>query len=285
MKFSLEELTIARQSLLDNIVEYFVGRKGVEALYIQGSVAAGAADEFSDIDFRIVVEPKLYEQYILERFSAPKQWGEWIYNEWAGKSWVCVSHFKPFNKVDVLYFKPEELKPSPWFALPTKVIYDPQGLIQQIIQDSQDLENTLLNTDEIDRLISKGLAYAEEVYRRVMRGELFYAQSQLDSFRWVLIQLDDFLCHSFPFSGFGSPSHFEQRGSQILIEAMKFSYTTLDKQLILQALKQLLKPYQTQIIELYKIVPLKRDRKTDLYWVDKIIELCNLFLNTTPDAN
>jgi predicted nucleotidyltransferase len=285
MKFSLEELKIARQSLLDNIVEYFVGRKGVEALYIQGSVAAGAEDEFSDIDFRIVVEAKLYEQYTSERFSAPKQWGEWLYNEWAGRSWVCVSHFKPFNKVDVLYFKPEELKPSPWFALPTKIIYDPQGLIQHIIQDSQDLENTLLNTEEIDRLISKGLAYAEEVYRRVMRGELFYAQSQLDSFRWVLIQLDDFLCHSSPFSGFGSPSHFEQRGSQILIEAMKLSYTTLDKQLILQALKQLLKPYQAQIIELHEILPLKRDRETDLYWVDKIIELCNLFSNTTPDVN
>jgi predicted nucleotidyltransferase len=76
MKFISEELKLARQNLLDKIVEYFVDRKGVKALYVQGSVAADSADEFSDIDFRVVVEPKLYEQYTSERFSAPKQWGE-----------------------------------------------------------------------------------------------------------------------------------------------------------------------------------------------------------------
>jgi predicted nucleotidyltransferase len=136
MRFASEELNIARQQLFNQVVEYFVDRNGVEALYIQGSVAEDSADEFSDIDFRVVIKPKFYQQYILERFSAPKQWGRWIYNEWTDRSWVCVSHFKPFNKIDLLYFKPEELKPSLWFALPTQVIYDPKKLVQQVIDDS-----------------------------------------------------------------------------------------------------------------------------------------------------
>ena len=153
----------------------------------------GSADEWSDLDFRVVVKPKFYQQYLSERFTAPQQWGEWLYNEWAGRSWVCVSHFKPFCKVDMLYFQPEQLEPSPWFALPTKIIYDSKGLVRQVVRDSQNIKPIAIDTEEISRLMSKGLAYAEEIYRRVMRGELFYAQSQLDSLRCVLIQLDDYL--------------------------------------------------------------------------------------------
>ena len=79
MKFSSEELNAARQNLFNEVVEYFFSKEGVEALYIQGSVAAGSADEFSDIDFRVVIQPKFYEQYISERFSAPQNWGEWLF--------------------------------------------------------------------------------------------------------------------------------------------------------------------------------------------------------------
>jgi hypothetical protein len=132
----------------------------------------------------------------------------------------------------------------------------------------------LLSIEEIDRLISKGLAYAEEICRRVIRGELFYAQSQLDSFRCVLIQVDDYLHQSILSSGFGSPSHFEQRGSQILVETMQLSYTTLEKQSILQALKILLKAYHTQVAELHEVLPLKRDRQKDLDWIDNITGFC-----------
>ncbi|MGV2826584.1 nucleotidyltransferase domain-containing protein [Myxosarcina sp. GI1(2024)] len=122
MKFDSVELNIARQCLLDKTVKYFLERGGIKALYVQGSVAAESTDEFSDIDFRVVTDSELYEKYISERFSAPKCWGEWIYNEWVvTRPWVCVSHFKPFNKIDVLYFKPEVIQPSPWFLLPTKI--------------------------------------------------------------------------------------------------------------------------------------------------------------------
>lgn len=93
MVFTPEELNAARQCLLDGVIDYFLAKEGIEALYIQGSVAAGSTDEFSDIDFRVVIQPSAYEQYISERFSAPKYWGEWLYNEWADRFWVCVSHW------------------------------------------------------------------------------------------------------------------------------------------------------------------------------------------------
>lgn len=75
MGINANTLNRARQQLLDNIVEYFLGKKGVEALYIQGSVASASADEYSDIDFRVVVQPHLYRHFLAERFTAPQQWG------------------------------------------------------------------------------------------------------------------------------------------------------------------------------------------------------------------
>lgn len=274
MKFAAKELELARDQLYRNIVDYFVDRKGIMALYLQGSVAENSADEFSDLDFRVVVELEAYQKYIAERFDAPKRWGDWIYNEWAG-SGVCVSHFKPFNKVDVLYFHPEQIKPSAWFQLPTKVIYDSNNLIQKVVRDSQEQDFDISTTGEIERLISKGLAYSEEVYRRVTRGELCYAQSQLDSLRSVLIQFDDYLHQDLVSSGFGSPAHFEQRGSKALVEVLKLSYSSMDRWSILQALNILLEHYKIQVEQLYQKFPLKRSLDTDLQWIEVILELSN----------
>lgn len=277
MKFNTDELNTARQSLLNKAVDYFLAKQGVEALFIQGSVASGNTDEFSDIDFRVVIQPELYEQFLLERFSAPKYWGEWIYNEWTAIQWVCVSHFYPFNKIDVLYYKPENLQPSPWLLQPVQIIYDPKKLIHQVIEASYGLEFTL-DVDEINRLISKGLAQAEEVYRRATRGELFYAQSLIDNFRIIIMQIDDYFQKN-PSSSAAS-AHFEQRGSQILIEVIKSSYPSLEKQSILHALSKLLNTYQEQLIKLHKTLQLNRDMKTDLYWIDVLLNLCKVNLNS-----
>ena len=58
MSFSSEELNAARQLLYDRVVNYFSQRKGVEALYLQGSIAENSADGWSDLDFRVVVKPR-----------------------------------------------------------------------------------------------------------------------------------------------------------------------------------------------------------------------------------
>lgn len=269
MSINASTLKRARQQLFDNIVEYFLAKEGIAALYIQGSVAAESADEYSDIDFRVVVQPHMYQHYLSERFTAPQQWGDWLYNEGAGRDWVCVSHFKPFNKIDVLYFQPKELQPSPWFLLPIRVIYDPKNLLTGVIQASQGL-TFIPDNKELDRLISKGLAYAEEVYRRIMRDEWFYAQSQLDSLRAILMQFDDY-CQDFPPTG---ASHFERRGSLPCVAALISSYAPLDQILLLQALCNLLELYHHQISQLHQAFDLQRDLTTDLAWIDTILNLC-----------
>ncbi|BBD64576.1 hypothetical protein NIES4072_17620 [Nostoc commune NIES-4072] len=70
-------------------------------------------------------------------------------------------------------------------------------------------------------------------------------------------------------------AHFEQRGSQIVIAALKYSYPLLEKQSILNSLSILLNVYQEQVIKLYERLPLNRNMKTDLHWINILIELCN----------
>jgi predicted nucleotidyltransferase len=35
-----------------------LANEGIEVLFVQGSVASDSTDEFSDIDFRVVVQPE-----------------------------------------------------------------------------------------------------------------------------------------------------------------------------------------------------------------------------------
>jgi len=61
MEFSVEELNAARPLLVDRVVEYFLAKEGIEVLFVQGSVASDSTDEFSDIDFRVVVQAELVD--------------------------------------------------------------------------------------------------------------------------------------------------------------------------------------------------------------------------------
>lgn len=276
MQFSRQQLNIARQHLLDQIIDYFLAKEGVEALYIQGSVAAGTTDEFSDIDVRVVIHSNFYEKLTSERFSAPKQWGDWIYNEWSRASWVCVSHFKPFNKVDVLYLKPEHLQPSPWYLEAIQIVYDPKKLVQEVIEASQEMEPTFKEA-EVDWLISKGLAHAEEIYRQAMRYELFYGQSLLDSFRKILIKIDDTFQQNL--SPSDPTANVKQRNTPELIEVLKHSYPPLEQKQIINTLSDLLRGYRNQIIKCHEMFSLERDQKTDIDCIDTMLELCQTELS------
>lgn len=275
MGYDKEYLINARGKLFNNIVQYFLVKEGIEALFVVGSIAAGTADEFSDIDLRVVVSSQLHQQFVAKRLSAPLQWGEFLYNEWLENAIHCVSHFQPFNKVDVFYLTQQHLQPSPWYSLPIQVVYDPKGLVAAVIEASKNL-TFIPSLTEIDRTISKGLACAQEVYRQVQRGELFYAHSLLDQTRFYIIQADDYLLKKPPY-GF---SHSQSRASKPVIDALCASYSELDKQAILANLTSLFEVYRVQVICLHNMFSLERDIESDLYSIDKVMDWCQQMLSS-----
>ncbi len=276
MQISEREIIEARERLFRNVVEYFRSKEGVKAIFIGGSVAEGTTDAYSDIDFRIVVEPEYHKQFVSERLSIPKNWGEWLFNEWIEDAIHCVSHFKSFNRVDVFYFTPDHLNPSPWYGLPVRIVYDPEGLVARLVEASRGLAFTD-DIGDIDRSISRVISFAHEVYRRVRRGELIFAHAELTSIRFFMAHLDDYICNRPPRAVV--LSHYETRGSEYIIKAFMNSESPLEPAAILRSCEVLLRAFLTQLDTLYQRFPIDRSRESDEYALNMVLELSREYLS------
>lgn len=259
----------ARDRLLSNTVDFFVRDPAVKGIFLSGSIPAEEADAYSDIDLRVVVTSGEHARFVENRLEMPKQWGDFLFNEWLEGAQHCVSHFKPFGKIDVFYLSLMDFQPSPWYALPQKILYDPQGVVAITIEKSQELcfeipENV------IDRSVSKGLATAHEVYRRIQKGEWVYAQSLLNGVRGNMIQAEDWIEKRPPRTGVFSK--LEKQASQSMVHVIRQSYVGLDKDEMEKTLRELLRTYRKQIIELHNQFSLSRHLKNDLEAIDCILK-------------
>src|SRR5215475_8635795 len=115
-----DELVGARDVLLERTVSFFTARQDVTGIFLSGSLPAGSADAYSDIDLRVIATPEGQARLVSGRLDWPTSWGDLLFNELVDGTQHCVSHFRPFVKVDVFYWTPQMLKPSAWFRMPTK---------------------------------------------------------------------------------------------------------------------------------------------------------------------
>ena len=255
------ELIAERYQILEKMISYFKEKEEITGIFISGSLAEGTADEYSDIDFRVIVDEKHIDEFIKNRLIIPENWGDLLYNEYStGWKNMCVSHFKPFIKVDVFYYTEWDLYPSLWQNKGITIILDKKGFLQKIVDKSKTLTFEISN-EEINILINKGLALVHEVYRRVMRNELIYANDLLNALRQRLIDYDDLLNENL----LEGCSHYEKRGNKLLIDLFHESYITFDKYSLLNQLYKLIEVLQKNIQDLDLKYKLQRDKNKDLY--------------------
>lgn len=259
------DLEKARDQLLTTAVGWFRSDVSVLGIFLEGSVAAESADAYSDIDLRIVVEPEQHQQFVEKRRDIPAQWPGFLFNEWLPNTQHCVSHFLPFGKIDIFYYDATRLVPSPWYRLPIRILYDPQGIIAAVVEQSAELKFAV-RTDDLDGSISKGLAAAHETYRRVQRGELFYALTLLDELRYHMMQADDWLYDRIPETTV--IARFERRGSERVRRILQRSYCPCNGDAILEALDSLVSAYRNQVLELHKKFQLSRPLENDIAALD-----------------
>ena len=264
-----DALISARNNLLEEAVSYFSSDLAVQGIFLGGSLPAGTSDEFSDIDLRVVVTPEEHDRFVMNRKDMPKKWTGFLFNEWMEGAIHCVSHYRPFLKLDIFYYNQAEFRPSPWYSLPTTILYDPVGIVANVIENSQPFKFAP-NEKRVDWVISKGLAAAHEVYRRSQRGELIYAQNLLEEFRSYIAEADDWINNRVP----GSEPHIklERRLSTPLLEAIEQSYVGSDPKAIEAALLKLLTLFREQFINLHRMYNLSRPLDNDLYAVSIVLE-------------
>lgn len=243
-----DTLVKGREALLATAHRDFASRPDVLGVFLAGSVAAGTADPWSDLDLRVVVTPDRHPWFVEHRREIPEAWPGFLFNEWLPGAQHCVSHFRPFTKIDIFYHPADALRPSPWTALPIRVLHDPSGFVSRLLSESRHLRFEIAEA-EVDVTISKLLAAAHEAYRRARRGELLYAQTLLDELRHHIRQADDLLHGRTPDLTAGTA--FDRRGSPEVLGVLASSFCPLDREAILQSILALCSVSRGQIIGLH----------------------------------
>ncbi len=262
-----DDLERARDHLLATAVAWFKRDVSVLGIFLGGSIPAERADAFSDIDLRIVVESEQHSQFLEKRREIPAQWPGFLFNEWLPSARHCVSHFRPFCKIDIFYYDAAMLMPSPWYRLPIRILHDPSGIIAGVVEQSAGLK-FVVEADELDFSISKGLAAAHETYRRAKRGELFYAQTLLDELRYHIMEADDWLHDRSPETTV--LAKFEKRASGMVLASLATSYCQCDGEAILASLSSLVSVYRNQVVALHEKFRLSRPLTNDLAALDVV---------------
>ena len=263
---NLDELVIAREKLLDEVVDYYSSDGAVLGIFLSGSLPASTADAFSDIDLRLVVEAEEHGRFVASLLDTPKQWNGFLFNV-AGAD-HSVSHFRPFTKIDIFYYSHANFAPSPWYTLPTTILYDPKSVVSKVFSRSEPFAFEF-NESRVDRVISKGLAAAHEVYRRARRGELLYAQHLLEDLRSYIAELDD--CINRRVVKIPEDIKLDNRLSARIKGGLASSY--VPSSAIENALQQLLTIYRGQVIDIHDRFNLSRSLENDLYAISAILEV------------
>lgn len=259
---SQQELVAARDVLLERTVVFFTAQPDVLGLFVAGSLPAGSADAYSDIDMRVIATVEGQARLVRDRLRSPAHWGDLLFNEWLEGAQHCVSHFRPFLKIDVFYFSPKTFTPSPWLKLPAEVFLDRTGLVQDVLERSKSLPFLPPASAEVSRILSKVLAAAHETIRRARRGELFYAQSLLEELRSYMIRIDGWIHHFEPVAP--CDLNMERRLSGTFRGALERSYVSLNGAAIETAAVDLCTVLESQVRELHRAFALDRSLETDL---------------------
>jgi DNA-directed RNA polymerase subunit L len=178
------EIQKHRQKLLNLIEQDLLNDENVIAVFYGGSLGDQNTDIYSDIDLRIVLKDEVFEEYRLNKKQRAKNWGGVLFYEdfpWANHS---VAHYDTFVKVDTFYYKIKDIQPSVWLQN-IKIVHDPTGKIKNVSDHSMKLSYQT-SADEFEIWRSKFFAHTHELYRGIMRNELFYALNSLDNLRLLI---------------------------------------------------------------------------------------------------
>ncbi|MBN8202996.1 aminoglycoside 6-adenylyltransferase [Bacillus sp. NTK034] len=179
------ELPRHRERIMHSIEKDLIHDQNVLSVFYGGSIGENSADLFSDIDLRIVVHDKVFEEYRLNKKVRAKKWGNVLFFEDNPRSSYTVAHYTNFIKVDAFYYRSQQLQPSVWLQN-IKIVHDTDRLMLTLSEKSKVLtyQPTL---EEVESWRNKFFAYIHEIYRRVSRGEIYYALHCLDNLRLSMI--------------------------------------------------------------------------------------------------
>lgn len=161
-----------RTSLLKRIEKMVSENPKIKAYFLGGSLAKDNADEFSDIDFRLVLEERTTKREVLAKiigaFEQDIAFVETI------ATFYAVIHFSNFIKVDIFAYYPHEIIPNVWLK-DILILKDDRKLLHSVKEKSNKLKYQVTQ-EAFDHSINKYASYLHELYRRLRREEYSYSK-------------------------------------------------------------------------------------------------------------
>lgn len=271
-KHTVRDLTLPNESkkILASIESDLFSDDNVLAFFYGGSIGNKNTDVFSDIDLRIVVKPNKLKEYVTNKKSRAKKWGNVLFFENLDSfSIYTIAHYDCFVKVDIFYFCPNDIQPSVWLKN-IKIIKDTDGLMTNISRDSMNISYKP-SIDEFDHWRTKFFAYLHESYRRTMRGEYYYALDCIDKLRLSIVTAWYMVSGIQP-NTFGDWAKYEGAKSELkewqksLLKSWDCGRDTVE---ILNVMKSIVLEFKTLYRSLCDILEIEED----LEWVNKIVNM------------
>lgn len=220
----LMEIEKIRSFLVTKLTHFFEQDDSTLGIFLGGSLANGNADQFSDIDFRVVVSNEVNKKQLLLNISA---FPEILFVETIAED-HGVFHFVPTYdsgkvmqegifgvvKVDVFFYYKREITTSLWFK--NILILKDDGFLEKIKNNSQFLTYQP-SQEELDFLLSKFYANIHEQYRRYYRNELNYVVICANYIKNIICALWLMEMGKQP-NGIGDWSKYEGKRSKLLNE-------------------------------------------------------------------
>lgn len=178
------EIPRHRQEIKEAIEEDLAGDPFILAVFYGGSLGSDNTDLYSDIDLRIIIAEEAFEQYRAENYSRAARWGNLLFFEETPYSNFSTAHYDSFVKVDMFYYRLKDVLPSFWLQN-IEVFYDSTGMLEDIVAKSRQLTFEP-SIEDVDLWRAKFMASLHELYRSVMRSELYHALSCLDTMRFLM---------------------------------------------------------------------------------------------------
>ncbi|MBM6614966.1 nucleotidyltransferase domain-containing protein [Desemzia sp. RIT804] len=174
-----------RARLLNRVKDFCIHNKKIHAFFLGGSLAVNNADEFSDIDFRVVIPDDASKVILLNELLEYFE-SQTVFIETKG-SFYSVVHFSTFIKLDFFVYHPEKLKASVWFK-DILILQDSKNLLASLKEDSME-KAFVVNKEELNNYLNKYTAYLHELYRRWNRKEYNYCEHCTLMMKHILVSL------------------------------------------------------------------------------------------------
>ena len=180
-----------------------------------------------------------------------------------------VAHYDTFIKVDTFYYKVKDIYPSVWLQS-ILIAHDTNNFLHKIKEKSATLSYSP-SEQEVEIWKTKFLANVHELYRRVMRKELYYSLHCLDQLR-LLMAAGWYMEAGLQPNSLGDWSKLEGSRSKLMgwqLDLLEQWYSTREPSEIFTAVKSII----SEFLKIHKSLCSKVDIDKSRPLIEKIINM------------